>query len=177
LGCSTCAITCKDHHVDNEWPYQRPQPEGHLWMQVAEKEWGEGKDVQVRYVPEPCQLCQDPPCVAAAKDGAATLRQDGIVTFDPVKSVGQKQIVDSCPYGRIFWNDELQIPQKCDLCLHRLEKGLQPACVNACPTQVSIVGEESALAAKIKDKNAQVLNPELKLDPKVYYAHLPPASA
>ncbi len=72
-------------------------PEGHLWMEVAEKGWGKGKDVQVRYIPQPCMLCQSPPCAAAAIDRAATIRPDGIVIFDPVKSKGQKQIVAACP--------------------------------------------------------------------------------
>ena len=174
MGCSTCAITCKDQFVGNEWPYSSPQPEGHMWMQVAEKEWGKGANVQVRYIPQPCMLCDKPPCVTAATNGAAYKRPDGIVLFDPVKIKGQKQVVDSCPYGRIYWNDQLQIPQKCDLCLHRLEKGLQPACVNACPVEVHTVDDETVLAPKIKEKNAKVLSPETNADPRVYYANLPP---
>jgi Fe-S-cluster-containing dehydrogenase component len=144
-------------------------------MFVGEKVWGKAADAstKVRYIAEPCMLCDNPPCVTAAKDGAAYKRSDGVVIFDLQKSKGQRQIVDSCPYGKIFWNEELQLPQKCNLCLHRLEKGLPPACVNACPTQVLTVGDEAALAAKIAEKNAKVLSPELGANPKVYYAGLP----
>jgi Fe-S-cluster-containing dehydrogenase component len=175
IGCNVCTVACKDQFVENDWPpYSLSQPDsGHLWMFVAEKEWGKGVDVKVRYIPQPCMLCEKPPCVPAATDGAAYKRADGIVIFDLQKSKGQKQIVDSCPYGRIYWNDQLSIPQKCNLCVHRLEKGLQPACVQACPTEAITIGDEGALAAGVAEKKAKPLSPELGADPKVYYAGLP----
>jgi tetrathionate reductase subunit B len=176
IGCNVCTVACKDQFVDNDWPpYSLAQPGlGHFWMIVGEKEWGSnGPNLKVRYIAEPCMLCDDPPCVKAATDGAAYKRPDGIVIIDPVKSKDQKQIVDSCPYGRIYWNDQLQIPQKCTLCAHRLDKGLQPACVNSCPTQALTVADEATLASVIADKNAVVLSPELNTVPKVYYAGLP----
>jgi tetrathionate reductase subunit B len=178
IGCNDCTIACKDQYVDNDWPpysLAQPGPNGDFWMQVVVKEWGKAADAstKVRYLAEPCMQCENPPCVAAASDGAAYKRPDGIVILDPVKSKGQKQIVDACPYGKIFWNDQLQIPQKCTLCLHRLDKGLQPACVNACPMEVIKVGDETALASTIADMKAKVLSPELGADPKVYYAGLP----
>jgi tetrathionate reductase subunit B len=181
IGCNSCTITCKDQFVGNDWPYSAPQPDehpGHFWMSVVEKVWGKAADMSVhaRWIAEPCMMCDNPPCVTAATGGAATKRPDGIVLFDPVKSVGQKQIVDACPYGKVYWNSELNIPQKCDLCLHRLEKGLQPVCVDACPTQVLTVGDEAALASAIAAKNAVVLSPELKTVPKVYYVGLPPTT-
>ena len=57
--------------------------------------------------------CQDAPCVDAAIDGAVYRRDDGIVIIDPEKAKGQERIVNTCPYRVIFWNQELQIPQKC----------------------------------------------------------------
>jgi len=189
IGCNVCTITCKDQFVGNDWPpYSAAQQDGeydntgwqikpgHFWMSVAEKEWGKAIDAstKVRYIAEPCMLCDDPPCVKAATGGAMYKRPDGIVIIDPVKSKGQQQIVASCPYGKIFWNNQLQIPQKCTLCAHRLDVGLQPACVNACPiTGVMTFGDETALASAISQKKAVVLSPELKTVPKVYYAGLP----
>lgn len=177
IGCNNCAVACKDQFVLNDWPpYSLAQPDtGHFWIMVAEKVWGKAADasVKVRYIPQPCMLCDKPPCVAAAQNGAAYKRPDGIVIFDLIKSKGQKQIVDACPYGRIYWNQQLQIPQKCNLCLHRLDQGLQPACVNACPTQAITIGDETALASTIADNKATVLSPELGAVPKVYYAGLP----
>lgn len=189
IGCNTCTIACKDQFVGNDWPpYSAAQQgavvdntgwqskQGHMWISVGEKQWGKAADfsTKVRYMAEPCMLCDDPPCVKAATGGAMYKRPDGIVIIDPVKSKGQQQIVAACPYGKIFWNDQLQIPQKCTQCAHRLDVGLQPACVNACPvTGVMTFGDEATLASAIADKKAVVLNPELKTVPKVYYAGLP----
>ncbi len=178
IGCNACTIACKDQFVDNDWPpysLAQPGPAGDFWMQVVPKEWGKAIDasVKVRYLPEPCMQCDNPPCVKAGTGGALYLRPDGIVIIDPVKSKGQKQVVAACPYGKIYWNDQLQIPQKCTLCLHRLDKGLQPACVNACPTQVMTVADATTLASTISAMNATVLSPELGAKPKVYYAGLP----
>lgn len=174
IGCNVCTIACKDQFVMNDWgSYSAPQPDtGHFWMFVTEKVYGKYPDVRVRYLAEPCMQCENPPCVKASQNGALYKRTDGIVIIDPVKSKGQRQIVDSCPYGKIYWNEQLQIPQKCTLCAHRLDQGLQPACVNACPTQAMTIGDETALASTISEKKAKVLSPELGADPKVYYAGL-----
>lgn len=177
IGCNVCTIACRDQFVLNDWsPYSAPQPDtGHFWMFVAEKEWGRAADAstKVRYIAEPCMLCDEPPCLKAATGDALYKRPDGIVIIDPVKSKGQQQILAACPYGKIYWNDKLQIPQKCTLCAHRLDKGLQPACVNACPTSAITIGDEAALASAIADKKATVLSPEFGAVPKVYYAGLP----
>jgi tetrathionate reductase subunit B len=178
LGCNVCTVTCKDQTVGNDWaPYSSAQPDsGQFWISVAEHEWGKGAGVKVQYVSEPCMLCDNPPCVTAATGGAAYKRPDGIVIIDPVKSKGQKQIVDACPYGKVYWNDQLQIPQKCTLCAHRLDQGLQPACVDACPTNAIKIGDETALASAISAMKATVLGPELGTVPKAYYAGLASAT-
>ncbi len=178
IGCDVCTVACKDQFIGNNWlPYSLAQPEtGHFWMSVVPREWGKYPNVTARYLAEPCMQCDKPPCVTAAQNEAAYKRPDGIVIFDPVKSKGQKQIVDSCPYGKIFWNDQLQIPQKCTLCAHRLDQGLQPACVNACPTSAITIGDDTTLSSTVTNMKATVLSPELGTVPKVYYAGLPAAT-
>jgi Fe-S-cluster-containing dehydrogenase component len=177
IGCGVCVAICKDQFVDNDWPpYSAAQPTtGQFWIQLTEFETGKAVDYtyQHKYVSQLCMLCDNPPCVAAGKNGAIFKRPDGIVIIDPVASKGQQQIVAACPYGRIFWNDALQIPQKCTLCAHRLDKGLTPACVNACPTNVFTIGDDTQLASKVSAANAKVLSPGLGAVPKVYYAGLP----
>lgn len=118
IGCYTCVIACKDEHVENEWlPYTKPQPnENTFWMKVQEIERGTQPKVRASWVAQPCMQCEDPPCMKAAQSGAIYKRTDGIVIIDPIKSVGQKQLVASCPYGAIYWNDALNIPQKCTFC-------------------------------------------------------------
>ncbi len=111
-------------------------------------EWERGdceRHIKTATVPTPCAHCDNPACMAAAKDGAVYKRADGIVIVDPEKSKGQKQIVDACPVGAIFWNEEEQIPQKCTMCAELLDDpdypGFEPRCVEACPNQALVFGD------------------------------------
>jgi len=175
-GCYNCQLACKDEHVDNDWsPYAKPQPDlGQFWMHVANVERGKYPKVKVAYVPKPCMQCQDPACIKAARGGAIYKRDDGIVIIDPEKSKGQKQIVESCPYGCIYWNEELSIPQKCTFCAHLLDKGWkEPRCVEVCPTGALVFGEYEELSDLINSNGIELMNPEFELNPRVYYSGLP----
>ena len=89
-----------------------------------------------------CAHCDDPACARAAKNGAVVRREDGIVLIDPERAKGQKAIADACPIGAIYWDEELQLPQKCTMCAHLLDEGYaQPRCVEACPNQVLFFGD------------------------------------
>jgi Fe-S-cluster-containing dehydrogenase component len=115
-------------------------------MNIVEWERGDNeRRVKTATVPTPCSHCDNPACVAAAKDGAAYKRPDGIVIIDPDKAVGQKQIVDACPVNAVFWNEELQLPQKCTMCAELLDDpdypGFEPRCVEACPNQALVFGD------------------------------------
>jgi tetrathionate reductase subunit B len=170
--CGTCIIACKDEHFENTYlPYTKDQPElGHFWMKVNTVERGKTPKVKFDTVPLPCMHCDEAPCITAAKGGAVYKRPDGIVIIDPFKSVGQKQIVDSCPYGVVYWNDALNIPQKCTLCAHRVDAGKQPKCVLSCPSSALTFGEFETL----KDTpGAEPLHPEFGAKPRVYYVGLP----
>lgn len=109
----------------------------------------------------------------AAKDGAVYRREDGLVLIDPVKSVGQKQIVDACPYHAVYWNEEKNIPQKCTGCAHLLDDPNSPIrvprCVDNCHVNVIQFGEESELDLT----GAEVLHPEYGTKPRVFYRGLP----
>jgi len=175
-GCFNCQIACKDEHVDNAWsPYAKPQPDmGHFWMRVNEVERGEVPKVKVSYVPKLCVQCENPPCEKVARDGAVYQRKDGIVIIDPEKSKGQREILESCPYGCVFWNEGLDIPQKCTFCAHLLDQGWkEPRCVEACCTGAMIFGEYDQLKDIINKRKAEILNPEFGLKPRVYYIGLP----
>jgi len=176
-GCFNCQIACKDEHVDNDWsPYAKPQPDtGHFWMHVDLVERGQYPKVKVAYVPKPCMHCGELACMKDAPEGAIYRRDDGIVIIDPEKSKGQKQIVQACPYGCIYWNQELSIPQKCTFCAHLLDQGLikEPRCVEACPTGALSFGENEEFKYLITERRAEVLHPEFGLKPNVYYIGLP----
>jgi Fe-S-cluster-containing dehydrogenase component len=178
-GCYCCFTACKDEYWDNDYPpYSAAQPKlGQFWVDLVKKERGTHPWVKVAYVPVLCMQCDDAACVKAAKDGAAYERPDGIVIIDPQKAVGQRQIVDACPYHVIFWNEEKRLPQKCSFCVQRLEEGKIPRCVQACPSDALIFGDlddpKSAVSKMLTSGRTEVLNPEHKAKPKVYYMDLP----
>lgn len=177
-GCYNCQIACKDEHVDNDWtPIAKPQPDtGHFWMHVANIERGVYPRVKVAYLPKPCMMCTDPSCMKASKGDAVYKRNDGLVIIDPIKSKGQKQIVEACPYRVIYWNEALNIPQKCTFCAHLLDQGWkEPRCVESCPTDALVYGEYEELMgiANARGKQVELLNPEYELKPNVLYIDLP----
>lgn len=178
-GCYNCFLACKDEYWGNDYlPYSVSQPRhGHFWMQILTKERGKYPYVRVAYMPLPCMHCDDAPCIKAAKDNAIYKRPDGIVIIDPQKAVNQKNLVDSCPYGVIFWNEEKRLPQKCTLCAHLLDKGWkEPRCVQACPTGALIFGDldnpQSEVFKLVATGRAEHFKPELNTKPRVYYIGL-----
>ena len=134
-GCHNCQIACKDEHAGNDWsPYALPQPDtGQFWCKVDEEVCGKVPHVRVNYLPRLCNHCDEAPCRAASPE-AVRKRDDGLVLIDPAEA-GARELVDACPYGAIFWNEELGIAQKCTGCAHLLDDGwAEPRCVDACCT-------------------------------------------
>lgn len=169
-GCYGCQIACKDEHCGNDWmPYQKPQPEtGHFWMKLKETTHGQVPKVRIEYQPYMCQQCDDPKCAVC---DAVTKRDDGLVAIDPVKAKGHREIMEACPYGVVYWNDELDIPQKCDGCAHLVDAGEVPHCVDLCAPGALRFGEESEFADEIA-KATQII-PEDGCRPRVYYLNAP----
>jgi len=177
-ACYSCFLVCKDEYWDNDYPpYSAAQPRhGQFWMNILKKEGGTYPHIRVSYMPIPCMQCDAAPCIKAAKNGAVYKRPDGIVIIDPEKAVGQRQIVDACPYGAIFWNEEKQLPQKCNFCVQRLEDRGIPRCVQACPSKAMIFGDlddpESDVSKLAGSGKAEVFHPEYNTKPRVYYLGL-----
>ncbi len=178
-GCYNCQIACKDEYVENDWsPYSAPQPDtGQFWMRVEERERGPYPWVKLAYVPQPCMQCENPPCLLASTGGAGFTRPDGIVIFDPVKSTGQHSMQTACPYGVVYWNDTLGIPQKCTFCAHLLDRGWkEPRCVESCPVAAIVFGDlddPNSDVSKLVKAGAQPIHPEYGAKPKVFYIDLP----
>ena len=173
-GCYNCQIACKGEHVSNDWtPIAKPQPDtGHFWMKVTDIVQGTVPKVRVRYMHDMCQHCDEAPCIPACKSKAIYKRDDGIVIIDPEKCTGTRNCIDACPYKVIYFNSDLNISQKCTMCAHLLDDGWkEPRCVDACPTGALKYGEEEDLKAEIA--KAEVLHPEYKAKPRVYYINLP----
>ena len=174
-GCYSCQIACKDEHVGNDWtPYAKPQPDtGQFWVKQNEFVHGTVPKVKMHYQPVLCMHCDEAPCIPACPvEGAIYRRDDGLVIIDPEKCTGCKSCVDSCPYGTIYFNEDLNIAQKCTGCAHLLDDGWkEPRCVDVCPTEALKFGEESDFADLISQ--AEVMKPELNAKPRVYYLNIP----
>jgi len=174
--CNNCFIACKDEFVMNSWlPYSKAQPRhGHRWMNIERKERGQYPRIDCAFLPMPCQHCKDAPCVREHPD-CVERRGDGVVLIDPVKSKGKKELVESCPYGAIYFNDEESVPQKCTMCAHLLDNGWDmPRCVHSCPTGAMefYTAEQSEIDAVIAAEKLEQYRPGLKTGPNVYYKNL-----
>lgn len=177
-GCNNCFLACKDEHVGNQWlPYTDEQPRhGHRWMNIHYKERGQYPRIDVCYLPLPCQHCQNPPC-AKAHPECVSIREDGVVLIDPAKAKGVKGLVDSCPYGAIYWNEEAGVAQKCTMCAHLLDANGEisiPRCVHSCPTGAMefYYLEPEEMQKKVREEGLEAYQPDLNTRPNVYYKSL-----
>jgi len=176
-NCRNCFLATKDEHIGNEFPgYVASQPEhGHSWVDIERKERGSWPIVEAHFMPVMCNHCDDAPCMKAATGGAISKREDGIVIIDPKKSKGQKAIVDACPYGAVYWNEEEQIPQAWIFDAHLLDQGwTKPRIEQSCPTDVfrSIKVEDQEMQRIKEQEGLEVLLPEYESKPRVYYKNL-----
>lgn len=176
-NCNLCTLATMDEYVDNAWPgYSAPMPKhGHRWIDILQKERGQVPMVDVSYVPTMCNHCDDAACVKAATDGAVTKRADGIVVIDPDKAKGQKNLVAACPYGHIWWNEELQVPQAWPFDAHLIDQGWrQTRGQQSCPTGAmrAVKVSDEVMQNMVREQGLEVMHPEFASKPRVYYRNL-----
>lgn len=175
-NCANCFISAKDEYVGNTFPgYSAPQPlHGHEWIRIEEHERGEFPVVENRFVPKMCNHCDDAPCMKVGGD-AVKKRPDGIVIIDPVKAKGREDIVKSCPYGSIFWNEEEQLPQHWTFDAHLLDAGWkEPRCSQVCPTGAiqSVKTDDASMKAIIEKENLRPIRSDIDTGVRVHYKNL-----
>ena len=154
MACYNCVMACKDEHCGFETKVSAPQPHtGQMWIRIDSNERGnDNRKIKTLNVAVPCAHCHDAPCQKAGKDGAVYTRPDGIVIIDPEKAKGQRQLIAACPINAIFWNEELELPQKCTMCAHLLDEGYKmPRCVEACPNGALTFCDLSEPGSKINE--------------------------
>ena len=95
IGCSACTIGCK---AENNLP------PGVVYRPVIEEEIGEFPNVSRRWLPRPCQQCDDPPCVDVCPVEATWKREDGIVVIDYNACIGCRYCLTACPYGARYFD-------------------------------------------------------------------------
>ncbi len=167
IGCYSCQVACK---MENGVPLGSWRS----WVKQIEK--GKYPNVSKSFLPLLCNNCENPICVTVCPVLASIKRDDGIVFVDPHRCIGCRYCMASCPYGVRYVNPLLNIVQKCDFCLHRVDAGLQPACVEACPAKARIFGDlndpESQIAKLIANSPVARIKPDMGTNPQVYYIGL-----
>jgi tetrathionate reductase subunit B len=125
------------------------------------------------FVPKLCNQCEHPPCVQVCPTGASYKSKDGVVLIDHKYCIGCQYCVQACPYGARYFDHEKGVSDKCTWCYHRITKGLQPACVEVCPTHCRIFGDlnepASPISQFIRNNRVQVLKPETGNGPNCFY--------
>jgi Fe-S-cluster-containing dehydrogenase component len=175
--CNDCFLADKDEFVGNDFPpYSAPQPwSGQRWMNIERKERGQYPIVQVSYLPVPCMHCDDAPCLKESPAGAIYKRDDGLIIIDPVKAKGHAEIVDTCPYGAIYWNEEAQVAQKCTGCAHLLDDGwTETRCTQVCPTEAIklVLADDAEMEKMAAAEGLEAYQAGLGTKPRVYYKNL-----
>jgi Fe-S-cluster-containing dehydrogenase component len=125
-GCKTCEVACKQ---------ENRAPDGVKLICVEENGPRLNDDrLEFSFRVNLCRHCDDPPCADVCPEEAIQKRDDSIVVMDYDLCTGCQACMDACPYAAIDFDDERDIANKCNLCYHRIDKGLIPACAdNVCP--------------------------------------------
>jgi Fe-S-cluster-containing dehydrogenase component/formate-dependent nitrite reductase membrane component NrfD len=164
IGCHACTTACKSENV---------VPIGVTRTYVKHVDVGVFPQVRRAHQVTRCNQCAHAPCVTACPTTAMFKRADGIVDFDKSICIGCKACMAACPYDAIFINPEDHSAEKCNFCAHRIDVGLEPACVVVCPTQAILVGDmndQSSYVAQIVNREAvNVRRPEKETLPKLFY--------
>jgi Fe-S-cluster-containing dehydrogenase component/formate-dependent nitrite reductase membrane component NrfD len=164
IGCHACTTACKS---ENDVPL------GVTRTYVKYVDTGIFPDARRVFQVTRCNQCDDAPCVAPCPTTAMYRRPDGIVDFDKSVCIGCKACIAACPYDAIFINPDDHSAEKCNFCAHRLDVGLEPACVVVCPTEAILVGDledpSSKVAQIVRADPVRVRKPEKRTLPKLYY--------
>jgi Fe-S-cluster-containing dehydrogenase component/formate-dependent nitrite reductase membrane component NrfD len=164
IGCHACTTACKS---ENEVPLSVTR------TYVKSADVGTFPEVERKFQVTRCNQCDDAPCVTACPTSAMYRRPDGIVDFDKSICIGCKACIAACPYDAIFINPDDHSAEKCNFCAHRLDVGLEPACVVVCPVEAILVGDlndpESKVAQIVRHDPVAVRRPEKGTRPKVFY--------
>ncbi|QQE77218.1 4Fe-4S dicluster domain-containing protein [Alicyclobacillus sp. SO9] len=164
IGCHACSIACKMEH-DVPLSVNRTY--------VKQVEVGTYPEVSRQFQITRCNQCDDAPCVPICPVTAMFKRDDGIVDFDRDVCIGCKACIAACPYDAIYINPDVGSAEKCNFCAHRIDQGLEPACVIVCPVEAIVVGNlndpDSEVLQLISRNKAEVRKPEKGTNPKVFY--------
>jgi Fe-S-cluster-containing dehydrogenase component/formate-dependent nitrite reductase membrane component NrfD len=164
IGCHACTVACK---AENN------EPLGNFRTWVKYVEQGQFPSTERHFSVLRCNHCDNAPCVKICPVTALFTREDGIVDFDHRRCIGCKACMQGCPYDALYINPTSNTAEKCNFCAHRVEAGMQPACVIVCPEEAIIAGDLDNPATRIsqllKSERGVSRKPEQGTRPKLYY--------
>ncbi len=181
-GCNDCVTACnKENGLSGG-----TLPTDSQWMRKIDiKDISNGHETSL---PMMCQHCEEPPCVDVCPTGASFKRADGIVLVDKHRCIGCRYCMMACPYkARSFVHEPLHdqnpdVPrgkgtvESCTMCVHRIDKGQQPACAQACPNKAILFGNlndaNSEIAQKLRSVASVQVRADLQLNPGIRYQGL-----
>ena len=164
IGCHACTTACKSEH-------EVPVGVNRTWVKQVEK--GVFPDSRRLFSVMRCNHCTDAPCVDICPTEALFVRSDGIVDFDKDRCIGCKSCMQACPYDALYIDPETHTAAKCNYCAHRIDIGLEPACVNVCPEEAIISGDlenpNSKIAQHLSQFEVKTRKPEKETKPNLFY--------
>jgi Fe-S-cluster-containing dehydrogenase component len=148
-GCKTCEVACKQ---------ENDAPEGVKLIDVFEEGFSAVDDkTDVMFQSNVCKHCDEPPCVDSCPEEAISQRNDGIVVLDEKTCTGCRLCMDACPYRAISFDTQTDVAKKCNLCHHRVDNGLIPACAdNVCLAHCIYFGNPDAIQRQIDEKHVHI---------------------
>lgn len=184
--CTACITACQD---ENGWKGHGDAERDAQWIRkVTLKNRATGKTATL---PVMCQHCEDPPCVDVCPTGASFKRADGIVLVDKHICIGCRYCMMACPFkARSFVHEPVTNQSRhaprgigtvegCTLCVHRVDAGRMPACVESCAATgnaAMVFGDlndpDSAISKRLADFPSVLLRPDLELNQGVRYAEI-----
>lgn len=148
-GCKVCQTACK---LEHGFPVgAQPCIEPYRYERVDNS----GK-LQCDFIPTVCLHCTKPACTEACPTGAISRDENGFIIIDKTACLGCGTCEEACNFGAISIirdGSRCTYAAKCDVCLERRERGMEPACVQHCLGQAITVCDEESLNEKIKDRN------------------------
>ncbi len=164
IGCHACTTACKSEH-------EVPVGVFRTWVKQVEK--GTFPSTRRVFSVLRCNHCTDAPCVEICPVEALYTRPDGIVDFDKNRCIGCKSCMQACPYDALYIDPDTHTAAKCNYCAHRVDVGLEPACVVVCPEHAIISGDihnpESEISQTLSRHQTMVRKPEKATIPNLYY--------
>ncbi|MCE4602507.1 MAG: 4Fe-4S dicluster domain-containing protein [Desulfurococcales archaeon] len=180
IGCRACQVACKEWNgrpaetLSFAWPTDAgitspPDLDANTWKLVIFKEvrilYLSGfEDPYIQPLPYNCLHCADAPCERACPVGAIITTKEGAVVINEPDCIGCGYCEAACPYNIPRRSEDTGKYYKCTFCVDRLQEGLEPACVEVCPTGVFIFGpieEVRAEASRLKGEGKEVYGLDL----------------